>query len=99
MLSTLTYIHPSVCGIFCKKISTCLNLILQSFSNCIYSIMPYCSIYVTCDRLFLKFEVRVQIYMAALNIGCRIRIPVGMSFVFWVGKYKVFSCMVTLFYS
>ena len=28
------------------------------------------STYVTCDRVFLKFEARVQIYVAVLNIGC-----------------------------
>ena len=30
------------------------------------------SIYVTLDRVFLKFEARVQIYVAVLNIGCEI---------------------------
>ena len=28
------------------------------------------SIYVTRDRVILKFEARVQIYVAVLNIGC-----------------------------
>ena len=31
------------------------------------------SIYVTHDRIFLKFEARVQIYMAVLNICCEIQ--------------------------
>ena len=31
------------------------------------------SIYVTRDRVILKFEARVQIYMAVLNIGCKIQ--------------------------
>ena len=31
------------------------------------------SIYVTRDRVILKFEARVQIYMAVLNIGCEIQ--------------------------
>ena len=30
------------------------------------------SIYVTRDRVILKFEARVQIYVAVLNIGCKI---------------------------
>ena len=31
------------------------------------------SIYVTRDRVILKFEARVQIYMAVLNICCEIQ--------------------------
>ena len=31
------------------------------------------SIYVTCDRVILKFEARVQVYVAVLNIGCEIQ--------------------------
>ena len=31
------------------------------------------SIYVTRDRMILKFEVRVQIYVAVLNIGFKIQ--------------------------
>ena len=31
------------------------------------------SIYVTRDRMILKFEARVQIYVAVLNIGCKIQ--------------------------
>ena len=31
------------------------------------------SIYVTCDRMILKFDARVQIYVAVLNIGCKIQ--------------------------
>ena len=31
------------------------------------------SIYVTPDRAFLKFDARVQIYMAVLNISCEIQ--------------------------
>ena len=31
------------------------------------------SIYVTRDRVILKFEARVQIYLAVLNFGCEIQ--------------------------
>ena len=31
------------------------------------------SIYVTRDRVILKFEARVQIYVAVLNFGCEIQ--------------------------
>ena len=31
------------------------------------------SIYVTRDRVILKFEARVQIYVVVLNIGCKIQ--------------------------
>ena len=31
------------------------------------------SIYVTRDRMIFKFEARVQIYVAVLNIGCKIQ--------------------------
>ena len=31
------------------------------------------SIYVTRDRVILKFEARVQIYVEVLNIGCKIQ--------------------------
>ena len=34
---------------------------------------PLQSIYVTRDRVILKFEAKVQIYMAVLNIGCKIQ--------------------------
>ena len=31
------------------------------------------SFYVTRDHMILKFEARVQIYVAVLNIGCKIQ--------------------------
>ena len=34
---------------------------------------PLQSIYVTRDRVILKFEARVQIYVAVLNFGCEIQ--------------------------
>ena len=35
------------------------------------------SIYVTRHRVILKFETRVQIYVAVLNIGCEIQNTAG----------------------
>ena len=49
------------------------------------------SIYVTRDRLILKFEARVQIYVAVLNIGCKIRNSGGNV----VGFSKINSCEIS----
>ena len=53
----------------------------QNFEKVIYDQLYYYltengllqSIYVTRDRVILKFKVRVQIYMAVLNICCEIQ--------------------------
>ena len=49
------------------------------------------SIYVTRDRVILKFEARVQIYVAVLNIGCKIRNSGGNV----VGFSKINSCEIS----
>ena len=36
-------------------------------------VLPLQSIYVTRDRVILKFEARVQIYVAVLNICCEVQ--------------------------
>ena len=43
------------------------------FQSCDFYEIDLQSIYVTRDRVILKFEARVQIYMAVLNIGCKIQ--------------------------
>ena len=43
------------------------RLFKREFSRCLQSI------YVTRDRVILKFEARVQIYVAVLNICCEIQ--------------------------
>ena len=51
-----------------------LYQMLFSFSVCLLHLWsPLQSIYVTCDRVILKFEARVQIYVAVLNFGCEIQ--------------------------
>ena len=48
------------------------------------------SIYVTRDRVFLKFDARVQIYVAVLNIGCEIQNSGGNVFRFSkISSYEI----------
>ena len=49
------------------------------------------SIYVTRDRVILKFEARVQIYVAVLKIGCKIRNSGGNV----VGFSKINCCEIS----
>ena len=49
------------------------------------------SIYVTRDRVILKFEARVQIYVAVLNIGCKIQKSGGNA----VRFSKINSCEIS----
>ena len=58
------------------KISTWSNIQVMGIKKLITKVnLPWClqSIYVTRDRVILKFEARVQIYMAVLNICCEIQ--------------------------
>ena len=45
----------------------------NSYTIFLYNIFCLQSIYVTCNRVFLKFEARVQIYVVVLNICCEIQ--------------------------
>ena len=49
------------------------------------------SIYITCDRVILKFEARVQSYVAVLKFGCEIQNSGGNV----VSFSKVNSCEVS----
>ena len=49
------------------------------------------SIYVTRDRVIFKFEARVQIYVAVLNIGCKIQNSGGNV----VSVSKINSCEIS----
>ena len=42
-----------------------------------------------CDCVILKFEARVQIYVAVLNIGCEIQNSGGNALVFQINSYEI----------
>ena len=53
------------------------------------------SIYITCDCVILKFEARVQMYVAVLNIGCKIQNSGGNV----VSFSKINSCEISFLIS